>query len=108
MEEIVKSFLGVFFLLFLTFLVYGFSSASISARNADAFMALVAEDLRDSNCSANMIAAAKEDAKNLGYVLEVDVHSSKTTKKYGNATLKYEYKIPVIGLEEDKYISTRI
>lgn len=108
MEQVIKGFLGTFFLLLLTFLVYGFTSASITARNADEFMAEVVEDMRDSNCSNAVISNAKSDASELGYDLEINIHSTKSAKKFGDATLKYEYKLPILGLTEEKYINASI
>lgn len=110
MEAILKSFFGIFFILLLASVGVGLISSSIDARNADLYLANCVTQIQNSNFASSVISECKRNALEEGYVLTVNTASSAndTTKKYARLDLKYNYSIPVIGLERKHTLTADI
>ena len=108
METIIKGFLGCFLLLLLTFSGYGLFSASIDARNADAFLADCATRIESSDYASGVISACQADASEAGYDLEVAGYTANgsSRKIYGQATLSYEFKVPLLQIAKVRTVKT--
>lgn len=107
METVIKAFTGVFFSLLIVYLGVGIISSSVDARNADSFMADCVSKIENSNYAQEVIDACKEDAGEQQYELIVDTCVPEGSQKavYGTATLKYEYTIPIIGMNAEHTIN---
>lgn len=68
MEQIVKAFIGIFFLLIEMFGGIGITSASIDASNAEEFVADAAQIIEASNFSPTVMENLREVAKDYGYI----------------------------------------
>lgn len=102
METIIKTYMGFFFMMAMLFLGSGMMTASLDARNANAYANNFGTRIEQSNYAASVIEECKTDAKNLGYGLTVDVRTStnNTYSHYGLLTLRYHYSIPIIGISQ--------
>lgn len=106
MENIIKAFTSVFFTLLLVCTGFSIITAVNNGRNADSFLADSVAKIENSNYAPAVISACQDDAANHvpAYTLDVDVAEcvNDSTKKYGSATLTYEFKIPFIGYSVEK------
>ena len=102
MESVIKTYLGFFFLIAMLFLGAGMLSASLDARNANAMANNYATRIEQSNYAASVIEEVKYDAEQLGYLVSVDVRTStnNTYSHYGLLTLRYNYRIPILGISQ--------
>lgn len=110
METIIKGFLGCFLLLLLTFCGYGLFSASIDARNADAFLADCANRIESSDYAPGVISACQADASEAGYDLDVTGYKANGSNRkiYGQATLSYEFKVPLLQIATVRTVKTNL
>lgn len=110
METVVKAFTGLFFSLVIVYLGVGIISASIDARNADSFAADCITRIENSNYASEVVEACKQDAKILGYELEIATFQAGNSGKtaYGILDLKYRYAIPIIGMNKEQSICADI
>ena len=105
MESIIKSFMGIFFMMLLTFLGLGLLSAAIDTRNAELYASNVAQMIRCGNYAEDLVTLCEEEAKADGYIVDARVYRSEDGyRKYGVLTLDYEYEIPFLRLMEAKTI----
>lgn len=102
MESVIKTYLGFFFLIAMLFLGAGMLSASLDARNANAMANNYATRIEQSNYAASVIEEVKYEAEQLGYLVSVDVRTStnNTYSHYGLLTLRYNYRIPILGISQ--------
>lgn len=102
MESVLKTYLGFFFMLAMLFLGAGILSASLDARNANAYANNYATRIEQSNYSSSVIDEIKHEADQLGYKVSVDVRTStnNTYSHYGLLTLRYNYRIPILGISQ--------
>lgn len=102
MESIIKTYLGFFFMMSMLFLSAGILSASLDARNANAYANNYATRIENSNYSTSVIADIKNAAKAHNYQVSVDVKTSanNTYSHYGLLTLRYTYRIPILGISQ--------
>ena len=100
METVIKTYMGFFFMIALLFLGAGITSASLDSRNANAFANNYATRIEQANYSASVIEEIKTEAEKTGYKVSVDVRTSdnNTYSHYGLLTLRYTYRIPIIGI----------
>lgn len=77
-------------------------SASLDARNANAMANNYATRIEQSNYAASVIQEVKYEAEQLGYLVSVDVRTStnNTYSHYGLLTLRYNYRIPILGIAQ--------
>jgi hypothetical protein len=102
METVLKTYLGFFFLMTMLFVGAGMLSASLDARNANAMANNYATRIEQSNYASSVIQEIKLEAQKLGYTVSVDVRTSanNTYSHYGLLTLRYNYRIPIIGIAQ--------
>ena len=105
MESIFKGFLGIFFLLILSFTGIGLIEASLYARLADSYLSKTVSRIEASHFSQKVKTACIEDAKKRGYKLELKLSKNDADEYYGTAYLEYVYEVPMLGLSQ-KNIAT--
>lgn len=100
MEQIVKAFIGIFFLLIVTFGGIGVTSAAIDASNAEEFVADAAQIIEASNFSPAVMENLKKVAKEYGYLdltyQETDVDGDGVTDIV-SLDLSYDYSIKLLN-----------
>lgn len=75
MSQIIKTFIGTFFILLLIFLGTGIISAQIDVSNAQNYKADVVAEIENSNYSPSVINACIRQAKSSSYKLSVKVYA---------------------------------
>lgn len=100
MENVIKAFLGVFFLVLLSITGMGILSASIDSRAAEDAMSRYCESIESSCFDPKVIKACCDDAAASSRTLKVEVRSraGEEIPSYGWAILTYDYKVPALGL----------
>jgi len=99
MEQIVKVFIGIFFIFAQVFVGLGITTAAIDASNAEDFVADAASIVEASDFSDAVMEKLEEEAKKFGYELFYD----KTDLDLDGMTdlvalnLKYTYSIPFMN-----------
>lgn len=101
MESIFKGFLGMFFLLILSFTGVGLIEASIDARKADSFLSEAVELIEAGHYRDAVIDACASDAKSRGYELDIDIVENERGECFGTAKLSYSYRVPLLGLSQE-------
>lgn len=96
MAQVVKSFLGLFFLLFLTVLGCGIISAQLTNSYAREFKGAVICELENSSCNQKIVSSCISQAKDKGYELQVILHENQG-RRLAEVILEYKYEIPILG-----------
>ena len=103
MESAIRTFLATFFICVMAFLGLGLMEAATEAKNADAYLSSVVQQVEASNYSEEVINSLVADAPNHGYyggyVLHIETFRSTQNNiaKYGTATLRYHFVVPLLG-----------
>ena len=107
MDQLTKGFLSFFLILILMYLGIGLVTSSIDSRNADSFLEDSVQKMEASNYASNVISSVKSDAQSLGYKLDVESSSQKgdSSRTYTQATLEFNYRMPLIGIDKTQYIN---
>lgn len=92
MGQIIKAFLGIFFLMMLMLLGCGIVQAQMSSVYARDYKAAVMAEISDSGCNQKVIDGCIEQAKRDGYELNVSVWE-RDEGRIAEVTLEYEYRI---------------
>ena len=109
METIMKGFLGAFFSVLLLVIGMQFLLASLEARKAQSFMSEVTQRISASHFSQGVIEACRRDAKEAGYELELKIVGNDTNRGYyGNATMEYEFALPMFGIDKKHRIQADV
>lgn len=110
MEQIVKGFLSAFLILILVYLGMGLVLSSIDTKNADTFMENSVSKIEASNFAPEVLDGVKKDASELGYDLEFksEMQNGDSQTAYTLATLKFDYRMPLIGLNKTQTINRDI
>ncbi len=99
MEQVIKSYLGIFLIFMGLFVSTGIISASVSASNAVSFHADVIKEVEDSNFAPSVINACLDSAQSAGYKLTVTpIHDADGNTTMAEVILDYEYNIPFLNL----------
>ncbi len=107
MENVIKVYMGMFFILAMVALGISLLSMSIEARAADSFAADCVCKIENSNYAAPVIEACREDALNKGYDLSVETFSAGgMTPTYGNLSLEYDFTVPMLGVKTRRNITS--
>lgn len=107
MEQIIKAYIGIFFVVLISVLGIGLIYTSIVSRNANNIANDYVSKIKNSNLSQSVIdTCIKEinDSDSVYDKLEVNVISDKDNKKSGNLIFTYDYRIPILGLDSKKKI----
>lgn len=100
MGQVLKTYLGLFFLLLMGLVGIGVVAAGMEAAAARAYHADVISEIECSNFNAGVISACKDQAKNKGYELAVAnmVYDAEQNQQMAEVILSYDYAIPVLNL----------
>lgn len=106
MEQVIKAYLGMFFLLVTGMVGIGVVTAGIQSANARNYHADVISEIECSNFNEAVQAACRQQAASLGYDLQVKTmaYDAKGHVKRAEVILKYEYAIPVLNLVTDHQV----
>lgn len=96
MNQIIKAFTGIFFLMMLMLLGCGIVSAQMSSVYARAYKSAVVTELEDSGCSQLVIESCITQAQKDGYGLQIKV-LERDGKRMAEVTLEYDYRIPFLN-----------
>ena len=107
MDNIIKAFVGFFFMFAMMFASLSIINATISSRNAEAYANNAATKIEEANYSNDVINEVIEDAENYGYTLTVDVETSATdnTTHFGLLTMKYSFSIPMFNIKQSHIVA---
>lgn len=110
MDVIIKAFSGLFMTLIVLVLGIGIISASINTGKAERFASDSAVMIGNSNFDRKIIAKCQSDAKNMGYVLDVNLVGEEGSEHIDHGTLKLKYRIvlPIISVEQEHYVESDI
>lgn len=95
MGQIMKTFLGIFFLMLLALLGTGIVSAQMDSAHARDYKEMVVAELENSGCSRQVVEACVKQAKQDGYELSVSLYEEGNARSAG-VCLCYEYRIPLL------------
>ena len=100
MGQVLKTYLGLFFLLIMGLVGIGVVSAGIEVTAARNYHADVISEIECSNFNAGVISACKNQAGERGYQLEVAelVYDGEGNQRMAEIILSFEYSIPVLNL----------
>lgn len=106
MGQIMKAYLGIFFLLVTGMVGIGVVTAGIQSANARNYHADVISEIECSNFNAAVIASCRQEAQAAGYELEVKTmdYNPQEHAKMAEIILHYEYAIPVLNLVTDHQV----
>ena len=100
MGQVLKTYLGLFFLLIMGLVGIGVVAAGIEVTAARNYHADVISQVECSNFNAGVISACKNQAGERGYQLEVAelVYDGEGNQRMAEIILSFEYSIPVLNL----------
>lgn len=103
MGQIIKTYLGLFFILLMGLVGIGVVTAGVQSAAARNYHADVINEIECSNFNASVIAACKQQAQESGYDLKVMTMNYDTDGNVMTAEviLGYDYAIPVLNLVTD-------
>lgn len=96
MGQVVKSFMGIFFLSVLVLIGCGIVGAQLSSVQARNYKTAVITEISDSGCNQQVINSCIHQAKEDGYGLAVVVREN-NGKRVAEVTLEYDYRIPFLN-----------
>jgi len=108
MDTIVKSFSGIFFLIFILAAGTGVITSSMNAGKAERFASDCAVRISNSNYEETVMNECTTAARQKGYRLEIELQGSGKRPEYGKLKLYYPYRIAMISLDEEHCIQTDI
>lgn len=103
MGQVLKTYLGLFFLLIMGLVGIGVVAAGMEAAAARSYHADVISEIECSNFNAGVIAACQSQARNKGYELTVAdmVYDAERKQQMAEVILSFHYAIPVLNLVSD-------
>ena len=106
MGQVLKTYLGLFFLLLMGLVGIGVVAAGMEVSAARSYHADVISEIECSNFNAGVITACESQAKSRGYDLKVAnlVYNAEENQQLAEVVLSFEYAIPVLSLVSDHEI----
>lgn len=100
MGQVIKTYLGLFFLLLMGLVGIGVVTAGVQSAAARNYHADVISEIECSNFNAGVISACKQQAQDAGYGLEVKLmsHDAEGHTMTAEVILEYDYAIPILNL----------
>lgn len=100
MGQVLKTYLGLFFLLLMGLVGIGIVAAGIEVSAARDYHADVISEIECSNFNAGVISACKSQAAGRGYELRVAdmVYDAQRNQRMAEVVLSFEYAIPILNL----------
>jgi hypothetical protein len=104
--QVIKSYLGIFFLMVTGMVGIGVVTAGIQSANARNYHADVISEIECSNFNESVLAACQQQAQAQGYSLQIKTMDYDTMGhvKRAEVILDYEYAIPVLNLVTDHQV----
>lgn len=105
MESVIKSFLGVFFIMLVTVLGISLMSTAIFSRKMNSFASDIEYRVENSHFADGVINELKNEAKANDCTLTIEKNTSSGDGRiYGKMTLEYPYEIKILGIDKTKKI----
>lgn len=106
MGQIMKTYLGIFFLLVTGMVGIGVVTAGIQSANARNYHADIIGEIECSNFNDAVVSSCREQAKEAGYDLKIKTmaYDAQGHAKIAEVILDYEYAIPVLNLVTDHQV----
>lgn len=103
MGQVMKTYLGIFFLLLMGLVGIGVVAAGIEVNAARNYHADVVTEIECSNFNPSVIDVCKQQAQDSGYKLEVTdmVYDAGENKQMAEVILTFDYAIPILNLVSD-------
>lgn len=100
MGQVLKTYLGLFFLLLMGLVGIGVVAAGMEVSAARNYHADVISEIECSNFNEGVIIACKNQAKSKGYDLAVAnlVYDAERNQQMAEVVLSFEYAIPILNL----------
>ncbi len=100
MGQVMKTYLGIFFLMLMGLIGIGVVTAGIEVNAARNYHADVISEIECSNFNLNVVNACKIQAKNKGYQLVVTdmVYDIEKNQRMAEVVLSFQYAIPILNL----------
>ncbi len=100
MGQVIKAYLGVFFLLLMGLVGIGVVAAGMEVNAARNYHADVVTEIECSNFHPSVIETCKKQAEEVGYGLEVQrlAYGAEGRQQIAEVVLSFEYSIPVLNL----------
>jgi hypothetical protein len=106
MEKIIDVFWGLILMGIIVILGISFAEADAAGQAARRYKEDVVSEIENSNFSDDVISSCIEQATENGYTLAVNkiVVDPKSYDQIAEVTLKYNYTIPILNLDEEKTV----
>lgn len=103
MGQVIKTYLGLFFLLLMGLVGIGVVTAGVQSASARNYHADVISEIECSNFNAGVIAACRQQAQDAGYNLSVRTmnYDAEGHVMTAEVILEYNYAIPILNLVTD-------
>lgn len=100
MGQVLKTYLGLFFLLIMGLVGIGVVAAGIEVTAARNYHADVISQIECSNFNAGVISACKSQAQERGYQLEIAelVYDAEGNQRMAEVILSFDYTISILNL----------
>ena len=104
LDIVFKAFVGMLVAVVIMGSGLGVMTAFSQSVEVDNYMESVSKVIVESNYNTKVIAACVQEAKENGYVLEVQVQRATKVgvKQYARIRLSYYFEIPLFGLKQEK------
>lgn len=100
MGQVIKIYMGLFFLLLEALIGMGVVSAGVQSAAARDYHTDIMEEIACSNFNEGVMEACIEQAQEVGYQVEIEpvIYDADANIQLASVTLNYEYAIPVLNL----------
>jgi hypothetical protein len=103
LDIIIKSFIGIFFLMLISMVSISFLGIGVTMNTAERYARDVEKRIEYSSLSSEVIEACVDEAKDRGYGLYVKVRETAgdegETKRYGRMELTYRIRAAILSLD---------
>ena len=106
MGQVIKTYLGIFFLMVTGVVGIGVVTAGIQSANARNYHADVISEIECSNFNDSVVSACRKQAELEGYKLKVKTmaYDAQGHTKWAEVILDYKYAIPALNLVTDHQV----
>ena len=100
MGQVIKAYLGIFFLLLMGLVGIGIVAAGMEVNAARNYHADVVTEIVCSNFHPAVISACKSQAQEAGYGLEIEnlAYGAEGKEQMAEVVLSFDYAIPILNL----------
>lgn len=108
MKIAIEIFVSLFILLMLVGLCIGVVASDLGVMEARDFYYSSVNELQKSNFADDIVAACALEAKDNGYTFDIQIYQTEAGDRSADISLRYVYKIPVIGVHQEKLIQGHV